>query len=200
MSLEIKITLEGDEQVARDLQAFRNALTRRGPMHARMAVAAKEVTQAHLRSDRSHNTASRLGAKPTGFRNKAAAKVEAQSDETEARVVMPANTGLGRAFRTVVIRPGSGRKYLTIPAHQRTYGRSVRDDRWGVDPFQFVLLGRFRALIFKDGPNKGEVAYWLKREVTQKQDRKLLPADVVYIKAARTAAVEYLENLPELRA
>lgn len=194
-ALTIEVRLTGVDEVASDLQALRNGLTRRGPLHAKMAVRGKQFTQAHLRGLDRHKTAERLGAKATGHHNKAAASVGAQSDEDEALIVIPRRTGLGRAFGNVVLRPGSGRKYLTIPAHKRTYGRSARDARWGDDPFQFVLLGRYRALIFKDGEDKGEVAYWLKREVSQKQDRSLLPSDAEYMDVGNKAATEFFDTL-----
>jgi hypothetical protein len=193
-ALTIKVDISGAGEVDAVLQAMRNGLARRGPMHSRMAVRAMEATQGHLRSDQSHNTAARLGATPTGFRNKAAASVTAQHDEDEGRVVIPRRTGLGRAFGDVVIRPGSGRTYLTIPAHSKTYGKSVRDN-FPEGTFRFAPMGRYRALLWADGPYKGEVAYWLKREVSQKQDRTLLPSDAVYIKVARDAAIKYLNNL-----
>lgn len=192
-ALTIKIDLQGIGEVDQVLQDMRNGLARRGPMHARMAVKAMEETQGHLRRDKSHNTAARLGASPTGFREKSAASVTAQHDEQEARVVIPRDTGLGRAFGDVVIRPGSGRTYLTIPAHAKTYGKSVRDN-FPEGTFRFALMGLHRALLWADGPDKGKVAYWLKREISQKQDRTLLPSDARYLEVARLAAIEYLNG------
>lgn len=192
-ALTIGVTISGVGEVEMALQAMRNALARRGPMHARMAVRGQQFTQDYLRKLNRHRSAQRLGASPTGHHNKAAAAVEAQHDENEARVVIPRRTGLGRAFGDVVIRPGSGRTYLTIPAHQTTYGRSVRDFPEGT--FRFAIMGRHRALLWADGPDKGGVGYWLKRQVFQKQDRTLLPSDEGYAGVARRAAIEYLNNL-----
>ena len=192
-ALTIEVTLEGMSETDMVLQQLRNALARRGPMHARMAVYGQRITQKHLRDDNSHRSADRLGASPTGFRNQNAAAVEAQSDDNEARVVIPRRTGLGRAFAEVLIRPGSGRTYLTIPAHQTTYGKSVRDFPDGT--FRFAIIRSFRtfpAQVFADGPYQGEVGFWLKREVRQKQDRTLLPPDEEYASAARGGAVDYL--------
>lgn len=194
-ALTITVTLSGADEAARDLQALRNGLTRRGRLHAKMAVGAKEFTKAHLRGLSRHNTAARLGATPSKHHQKAAARVAAQSTEDEAIVTIPRSTGLGRAFTDAVIRPGSGRTYLTIPAHKATYGRSARDPRHGDDPFQFVARGKFRALIFTKGQHKGEVAYWLKREVYQKQDRTLLPSDAEYMDVGRKAATAYFDDL-----
>ena len=69
-ALQINITLAGVEEEDMTLQAMRNALIRRGPMHARMAVKGKEKTQEHLRKLNRHKTAVRLKASPTGHHNK----------------------------------------------------------------------------------------------------------------------------------
>lgn len=195
-ALQIQVTLSGLSEADRALQELRNAIARRGPMHARMAVRGQQYTQDYLRGLNRHRSAARLGATPSGHLEKAAAAVEAQSNDETALVTIPRRTGLGRAFGDVVIRPGSGRTYLTIPAHQATYGRSVRDFPEGT--FKFVVIRSYRvflAQVYAEGPYKGEVAFWLKREVTQKQDRTLLPSDTGYAGVARRAAMEYLTNL-----
>lgn len=197
-ALTIQVTLAGLSEADMALQDLRNAIARRGPMHARMAVRGQQFTQDYLRNLNRHRSAERLGASPTGHHAKAAASVEARSDDDQALLVIPRRTGLGRAFSDVVIRPGSGRKYLTIPAHQTTYGRHVRD--FAEDTFHFAAIKSWRvflALVFTSGPYKGEVGYWLKREVKQKQDRTLLPSDEGYAGVARRASIEYLTNLIE---
>jgi hypothetical protein len=159
-------------------------------------VTGQQFTQDYLLRLNRHRSAQRLGAKPSGHYERAAKSVEAQSNETEALVVIPRRTGLGRAFGDVVLVPGSGRTYLTIPGHALTYGKSVRD--FPEDTFKFVVLQSWRTflvLMWADGPHKGEVAYWLKRKVTQKQDRTLLPSDQGYAGVAHGAAAAYLTNL-----
>lgn len=200
-SLEIQVTLAGVGEVDALLHEMRNQLTDRRGMHRQMAVYGQKITQDYLRTDPRHGSAKRLGAKATGFRKAAARVVEAQSDSQEARVVIPRNTGLGRAFGDVVIRPGSGRTYLAIPGHQKTYGKTVRD--FPKDTFRFAVIESFitfLALVFREdggGAKKGEVGFWLRREVKQKQDRTLLPSDEEYAAAARGGAVDYLTE--ELR-
>ena len=191
-ALSIEVTISGVEAFDRDLQAFRNAIADRRPLHARMATEAAKMTREYLEKTPRHQTAERLGATPTGFRAKNAAAVQPDSDDTQALVRLPRRTGLGRAFHDVVLTPGSGRKYLTIPAHARTYGESVRD--FPEDTFKFALLGRFRALVFAAEPDKGKVGYWLKRSVTQKQDRSLLPPDQDYQEVGRRAALSYISS------
>lgn len=193
-ALKIEVDISGVEGFDRDLQAFRNAIADRKPLHARMAVDAVKFTRDYLLADTDHKTATRLGAAPTGFRAKNAASVQPDSDDTQAMVRIPRRTGLGRAFNNVVLTPGSGRKYLTIPAHARTYGKSVRDLDFPEGTFKFAFLGRYRALVFADEPDKDKVAYWLKRTVTQKQDRTLLPTDSGYQEVGRRSALSYITS------
>lgn len=198
-ALTVNITLSGVSETEMALQAVCNALAHRGPMHARMATRSKEYTQDYLRKLSRHDSAERLGANPTRHHQKAAASVEAQFDDNEGRVEIPRRTGLGRAFGDVILRPGSGRTYLTIPACQETYGRVAKS--FGPDAFRFAMFRGHRpmaALLWKaDGGRhkKGDVAYWLRTEVIQKQDRTLLPSDEGYAGEARRAAIEYLDNL-----
>lgn len=190
-ALKIEVSISGVEAFDRDLQAFRNAIADRRPMHARMAVDATNMTRDYLLSDTRHKTANRLGAAPSGFRAKNAAAVQPDSDDTQALVRIKRHTGLARAFGDVVIMPGSGKTYITIPAHQTTYGKSVRAD-FPEGTFRFAFLGRYRAFIFVDGPYKDDVGYWLKRSVIQKQDRTLLPTDAGYQEVARRSALSYI--------
>jgi len=198
MSLNIQVTLDGASEVDQVLQAIRNSLTSRAGMHQKMASYGQKITQDKLIADTRHKSADRLGATPTNFRSKSADRVEAQFDEDEGRVVIPRDTGLGRAFGDVLIRPGSGRKYLTIPGHADTYGRPVKS--FGDGELKFAIFKGQKpspVLLFAaDGGRhkKGDVAYWLRREVSQKQDRTLLPPDSEYYAAARGGAIDYLRE------
>lgn len=200
-ALTIQVTIAGAGEVDMLLHELRNSLASRGPMHAQMAVRGQQFTQDYLRGLNRHRSAERLGAAPTGFREKNAARVEAHSDDQQATVAIPRNTGLGRAFGDVVLRPGSGKTYLTLAGHEETYGKSVRD--FPEETFKFAVIQSWRtflALVFRETSGrheKGEVGYWLKREVTQKQDRTLLPSDEGYAKVARGAAVEHLTEVLE---
>jgi hypothetical protein len=187
------VEVTGLDHFADELQRFRNAIADRRPLHADMATEGAELTRGYLRGLNRHASAEKFGAPPTNFRQKNAQVITEHSDDDGGYVRIPRNTGLGRAFHDVVIRPGSGRTYLTIPAHARTYGKGVRDG-FAEGFFNFVLLGRHAALVFSDEPDKGEVAYWLRRSVTQKQDRTLLPSDEAYKEVARRTAVAYIAN------
>ncbi len=191
--VRIDIKLTGSREGEAVLQALRNGLARRGGLHAAMAVPAQQMTQDFLLRMQRHKTAERLGARPTNFRQKNAKLIQADSDEAGAYVRIPRNTGLGRAFHPVDIVPRAGRKFLTLPADPRTYGRSVRDFPEGT--FRFQPTGAQRktpALVFAID---GKVAYWLKRKVHQAQDRSLLPSDAASQEVGRRAAIAYITNL-----
>ncbi|RYD38766.1 MAG: hypothetical protein EOP87_00940 [Verrucomicrobiaceae bacterium] len=108
-------------------------------------------------------------------------------------------SGLGRAFRDVTIRPGAGKKFLTIPACAETYGRRVGE--FPPDEFKFAILYAHRPFPvllwrFSGGKHKrGDLAYWLRRSVVQKQDRTLLPSDEDYQTIGRARAASYILSL-----
>ena len=198
-ALILTIDISGADQSAAALQALRNALAARKPMHTRMAEDAVTLTQDYLKATPNHGTANRLGATPTGRRATIAKSIEPAADATAAFVLIPRRTGLGRAFHDVVLLPGSGRTYLTIPASAATYGHTVRD--FPQDAFRFAILRSHRLfpvlLWAADGAGhrKGDVAFWLRRQVTQKQDRRLLPSDAGYSERARKSAADYIATL-----
>lgn len=138
-----------------------------------------------------HATANRLGARPTGHLGKAAKAVESGFSETEAFITVPAWTGLSRAFRDVEITPLNGKKWLTIPANKRSYGRSAGD----FDNLKFIPLGNDLAMLAGEAQSTREVVpmYWLKRSVRQKQDRTLLPSEEELQDAVELAAGEWLK-------
>ncbi|MEM1083224.1 MAG: hypothetical protein AAGI48_03810 [Verrucomicrobiota bacterium] len=196
MRLGLNVKVDGTAG-AGVLQRIRKGLEKRGDLNQRIAGDAEGLTRAYLEriSRTRHATAQRLGARPTGHLAKAARRVESTADDQEAAVLIPADTGLRRAFVGFDnIVPRNGSKYLTIPAHPLTYGR--RAGEFPDDSLDFAMFGgRHRALIFAKGPNKGKVAYWLKKKVSIPQDRSLLPSDDAYLKLAARSAVAYIEQL-----
>jgi hypothetical protein len=121
--------------------------------------------------------------------------VEGHSDDEQAVVRIPRNTGLGRAFRDFDLKPRRPDiTYLTIPDHARTYGKRVGD--FAPETFDFVVFGgRSPALVFDGGQNDGEVGFWLRRRVFIPQDRTLLPGDDDYLAAAIGASRRYVRRL-----
>jgi hypothetical protein len=160
-------------------------------------VKAQQLTSDYVSRSNRHASAQRLGATPSGFRERAARRIEGASDDTAAILRIPRTTGLGRAFHDVTLRPGTGRTYLTIPGCAETYGKVVGDFPAG--SFAFTILGgRYPALMWvKAGGSHQEwsLAYWLRREVVQRQDRALLPSDAGYTALASEAAKTYIASL-----
>jgi hypothetical protein len=193
----LTIDVRGLAQATGELQRIRNGIANRGKLNAAIAVDAQQLTQAYVAGHSRHKTAQKLGATPTGHHQRSAKRIEAASDNEAAIIRIPRDTGLGRAFSSAVIRPGTGRKYLTIPACAETYGKVVRDFPAGT--FAFTIVGgRFAALMWKKAGgshNAWTVAYWLRREVNQKQDRTLLPSDAAYQELGRRRAVVYIASL-----
>lgn len=196
----LTIDVIGLAEATGELQRIRGALADRSQLHAALAVDALKFTQDYVSQSNRHATAQRLGATPTGFRERAAKKIEAGSDAQAAIVRIPRSTGLGRAFADITIVPGTGRTYLTIPADDETYGKVVRD--FPKDAFKFAIFTTARGpapvLIWAETGGthtKGEVAWWLRRKVIQKQDRTLLPTDEGYQELGRQRAVVYIASL-----
>jgi len=195
----LKIDVVGMAMATGELQRIRNGLADRRQLHAAIAGDAVKFTRDYVSGSARHATAQRLGATPTGFRERAAKLIESDSDADAAHIRIPRSTGLGRAFSDIVITPGPGRKYLTIPASAETYGKVCRD--FPGDAFDFVIyqgIKPFPALVWAENGGthkKGDLAYWLRREVTQKQDRTLLPSDADYLELGRRRAVAFIANL-----
>lgn len=195
----LTIEITGIDRAAATVQAIRNAIANRRPLHAEMAGNALEVTRQYLIATPRHNTATRLGATPTNFRAANARALQADSDDEGAFLRIPRSTGLGRAFGQITIRPTGGRKFLTIPATAETYGRQAGE--WPQDTFDFAIITTIRgttpALIWaEDGGNhiRGSVAFWLRREVIQQQDRTLLPSDDTYREIGRRTVIAHIRD------
>jgi hypothetical protein len=188
----LKLEVSGYTEAFEDIEILARVLQDRSGMHARMAMDSKQFTSDYLMQTPRHKTADRLGASPTGFRARNAQALQATSDSTQAILRIPRRTGLGRAFQDIVIVPGAGRTYLTIPGDARTYGKVVRDFPEGTFKFAILYAHRpFPVLLFV---SDGKVAYWLRRRVLQKQDRTLLPSDDAMREVARRSAVSYLTS------
>jgi hypothetical protein len=187
----LRINTRGLGSSAEEVQRLRGGLANRAPLHAQIAVQAEDFTRAYLRGLNRHRTATALNATPTGHHARAARGVESASNANAAILRIPRSSGLGRAFRDVTIRPGSGKKFLTIPADKRTYGK--RAGEFAPQDLAFTIVGgRYPALMFRDG---WTVAYWLRREVKQTKDRTLLPSDKAYREIARNETAIYMDQL-----
>lgn len=188
-TLHIALTTTGTPVVDRAVAS----LTRRTPMHQRMAAAVAEKVREHLVtvSRERHATATRLGANQTHFWESAARGVAVGAvDESGGNVALK-HPGIARAFRDVEIKPGPGKKFLTIPLVAEAYGRRAADiwQEWGL----FIPRRKTgeKGIIASKSP-LGLVTpfYLLVKGVTQKQDRTLLPTD----DAIRTTAVQAIRD------
>ena len=182
---------------------------RRG-MHSRIAVEAEKFTKKFVSALPDHATAQRLGAKPTGHLARAARGIESDATEQTARVRVPRASRLRAAFGTYVVRPGPGKKYLTIAQAAESYGRRAREIEglvpMRVGPMRQLVLARREDLSGPDPRSrsvrvrKGErakaarsfvIMYRLVTEATIQEDRSLLPFDQLP-EVARRVAAHYL--------
>jgi hypothetical protein len=186
--IRIQVAVEGTDMMRR----LAGGLRQRGPLHARIAVETRNYVRDYVQRldsrPEEHRTANRLGATPTNHLATAAKGIESESDERAAILKVPRASRLRAAFGTYTIRPKNGKKYLTIPDNARTYGKRVAEIR---EPLHFRMVGgRHKALCFKDGT----VAYWLREQVTIKEDRTLLPFAQLP-RLCRRVAVAYIEEI-----
>lgn len=175
MSLEMKVVMPVKaSQIARYLVRELGDLT---ATNTRVAASEEAFFRDYLTETASfrHRTAQRLGAEATGFLERAAESPEGTADDKAAYIHLSPREAFARAFGRVTITPKAGSKWLTIPAHRLAYGR-----RAGTMPgLDFVQFSEDLAALVGRAKSTGEstVYYWLKKEVTQEQDRSLLPSD-----------------------
>lgn len=139
-----------------------------------------------------HRSASALGAEPTGHYERAAADVTSEVDGDVGVVTIPI-AGFSRAFHEVTIRPGAGKKALTIPIAAESYGVKVVEMRSAGWSFfrpkgSKALFGR------RDGAAGALPLYALVSVVRQPQDRTLLPSDEELGAAAEDGVRLYLQE------
>ena len=161
-----------------------NALRIEVRRHVRREAGIRHFT-AELLSERSGFTAQK-----TGHLIKGAARIVSHSTDRGAEVVVPI-AGISRAFRDLVIRPRKA-KSLTIPISGVSYGHRVAElERMGWNVFRLpktdILAGE------RDGEFRG--LYALKKQVTVRQDRTLLPSDETVSKTINSAVARRINDL-----
>ena len=162
------------------------------------ANAVRIVVRDHLsaQSARRHFTAANLGAMPTGILEKAAAKTTFHSDQDHGEVVIP-TPAVARAFGDVTIaaqRAGS----LTLPISRFAYAHRVGELKamgWSIfrPKGHDILMGNLK----DEDPVP---LYILKKRVTQRQDRSLLPSDADIGTAAARAMITEIRRVTEKAA
>lgn len=146
----------------------------RSELHREIAAEVSETVRDHLRDYAlsHHDTANRLGARPTG--NLEDARVDASSGPDGATVTVAA-LGIRRALGPLEIRPRN-KQALTIPVAAIAYGRSVDYLRThGIDVFR--PKGK-NYLAMSDGKGKDAKLvplYVLAKRATLKHEPDLLP-------------------------
>lgn len=215
MSVSVQINVSGDAKVIALLSRLRSDLTDRTVLHKSIGGFAELLTRDHLTTlaGTRHKTAQRLGAQPSGHLARAAESV-ASTATNDAATVSITSPGIRRAFGDITITPGAGKKYLTIPATAEAYNRragTFNDLRLAffengllalVKAEQSSLSDRKRSGFETDKAQaglgwkkRGTVYYWLRKSVSQKQDRTLLPPDDDYTAAAVAGIKDYLRML-----
>ena len=141
-----------------------------------------------------HATATALGAKPTGHFEKPENYITEQSDANAATLTI-AKAGIGRATHDVTIKPGAGKKFLTIPLTAEAYGQ--RAYRMNNTFFLRSKAGKLFIARQNSGARGGSLVllYLLVRSVFQKKDETLLPPMERIRKVAQLAAESYVDAL-----
>lgn len=187
--IEASVTIDTTTPV---LNRLARGLRDKGRLHATLAIRAEALTRDHVRREapRRHSTADRLGGRRTGHLSKAAEAIESRSDSSGAVVSFPRNTGLQRAFRDVRIVPRRS-KFIAIPISGASYGRRPRE----FDNTFIIGSRRGNLLIVReDGEDQLDLLFVLVKEVTQRQDRTLLPSDDDYSAAMEQGARDYVAD------
>ena len=132
--------------------------------------------QRHIRAymRTKHTTAHMLGARPTGHYEKGAAAITMTADASGAEVRIPI-PGIDRAWNDIQIRPGPGKRALTLPRAAVAYGRTVAEVKalgWKVfRPKETNWLMGTKG----DDRETPTLLYTLVGGVVQRRDPSLLP-------------------------
>lgn len=140
------------------------------------AVMARIQRHIHAYARGKHQTATTLGAPPTGHYEKGAAAITASASAERAEVLIPI-PGIGRAYHDIVITTPTknGKRYVTIPKHRDAYGQTVEKLRtrgWKIfrPGNKKVLLG------YRHKGDKPVILFTLAEAVHQRRDQHLLPS------------------------
>ena len=193
--MSLKIDIAVSDKATPVLADLHRELTDRTGLHKYIGAAAESGTRLHIRSaaTQRHTTASKLGAKPTGYLTKRAELVEGTGNAQQAEITV---TGaiFKRVFGPVTVRPVA-KKMLAIPMRAEAYGKR---------PFEFDDLFVYRSkqgrlfLAKQAAPGRLQFFYLLKASVVLPQDRGLLPSNEQFGQLSELAARGYLRK--QLRA
>lgn len=132
----------------------------------------------HDNASRYHKTAKALKANYTNYYEGAASGVELLIAEHAAGLIFTRGTGMiARAFKASIIKPGNGKKYLTIPAIAEAYGK--RAGEFG-SRLKFEPRGKNLGVLVWRTPNMGGTR-------TVRDSTSTGPAKAATARTARTA-------------
>lgn len=173
-------------------------MKKKRPIHQAMASGAIVVVQDKFRANAATNR-NPYGARG-GFWNRMLAGTKAKADNEFAILRMPREIALRLHGGTV--RPATT-KFLAIPARKEAYNKSPRDFndlRFAVLPVggPVLIQGERTKISFRKGKAVrggmagGGVFYWLRRSVTVRGDRDVLPTEAELLEAAGHAGEQYI--------
>lgn len=199
-SVPISVSINVSTAAAAALQSLRGGLADRARLHARIAGSAEKLVKRYGRETTAgqHATATRLGARPTRHLEKAYRSIEAKSDSAGAFLLVPRASRLRAAFGDYVVAPGSGKKYLTIPAAAEAYGKRAGEFK----DLVFMRVGPRLTPVLARPVKTGEglqIMYFLTKRSLIKADRGLLPFDLLGPDAS-AVAIQYVEQITRAAA
>jgi len=161
-------------------------------MRRAAADAMLEVTRNHL-----------LALPGRSFYRDAATSLERNStpDEDQVRVV---KRGMALQYYGGTVKAGKGRssktgmptKYLSIPVNN-----AIRDMPGRYPNLTFIKINDdLAALVIPLPDNDFKPIFWLKKEVTIRPHKYILPKDEQYNRAAKEGALEYIEALSYMKS
>jgi hypothetical protein len=192
----IRLDIEIQDQAGPALARIRTGLTNLKPLNTRIAADAERFLKRSGKGIAAgqHNTASTLGARPTRHLEKAYQAIEGEGGAEQATIRVPRASRLRAAFGDYVVRPGSGKKYLTIPANKAAYGRRAGE----FENLVFVRVGPRQtpalARKVRGREDRLEVMYFLTRAAKIKHEPTLINFQLL-AEEARDSAQAFLDDL-----
>lgn len=161
-------------------------------MRRAAADALLEVTRKHL-----------LALPGRSFYREAATSLERTSNES-MDMVHVVKRGMALQYYGGTVRAGKGRssktgkptKYLSIPVND-----SVRDMPGSYPNLSFVKFNdELAALVIAQDDGDFKPIFWLKKEVTIRPHKNILPKEAQYNRAAKEGALKYIEALSYMKS
>ena len=163
-------------------------LEKSGPQIRKVAAhAAARTTQDHLTGI----ARQRHRGGPFNFYAAAANKTTGRVDGNDI-IISIDHTGIGLRYYGGTVRPGAGKKYLTIPHDPEAHGRTAGDFR---GQLFFFRNKTGTAGLAKRGEKKLRVMYWLVKKTDHKPDPSILPTSDEYIAAIKPVVHAELERI-----